>query len=315
MDSLMPRISSLLKTIICVVICLATLQETNGQEPEVRPPTSADGTLTWKFKKGQVLKMKMDQRINMTMELAGREIKTANNSVNELTLTISDVDDKGTASAKNVIDKMVIDTSAPGAEIKFDSSSDEEPEGPAQAVASVIKPMIGAEISQKMDRNGKVFDIDVPKGMLDGIKSGNPMMAQMFNENTIKEMTSKSSLVFPGKKLSMGDKWDISSEVPMGPATVKNKTDYEYLGVTEKDGKALHVIRGKVSIAFPDGIQGMEVDVVDEDSTVMFYFDGNAGRMVRSELDQNVTMEIAAGPQQLVQELKQKMVMEVKEQK
>ncbi len=279
---------------------------------DVRKPVDSDGALAWKFTAEQVLKMKMTQDVTMDMDVGGQKMEIVNNSVSEMTLTVDSVDAEGIASVSNVIDRMVLVTEAPGMSVSIDTASDEEYDDVAAQIADIIQPMIGQAVTQKMAPEGKIFDVEVPEGMLDGA-SGNPMMAQMFNEEMIKQTTSKANLIFPDRKLSMGDKWENEAEMTLGAANVSTKTTYEYLGVTDVDGSPLHVIRGKISMSFPDGIQGMDVDILDEDSTFLFYFDGNKGHLAKSELDQDVSLEIAAGPQTIAQTIKQTMTIEVTE--
>ena len=283
-------------------------------QEKYRAPKSSDGELAWKFKEGQVLKMKMTQNVKTVMQIAGQEMETTNDSINEMTLKIKSVDSEGVATADNTLDRMLVNTSAPGMSIKYDTADSEAADGAAEQMAQVLAPMIGPVISQKMRPNGEIFDVKVPKEMFAGAKSANPMMSQMFNEASIKEMTSKSSLVFPKKSPEVGGKWENESEISMGPAKVKNKIEYEYLGVSDVDGKPHHVIQAVMKMKFPDGIMGMEVDISDEDTKTMFFFDGVAGRLTKSELDQNMTMNFS-GPQEFSQTMKQTTKMEVKQAK
>ena len=68
-------------------------------------------------------------------------------------------------------------------------------------------------------------------------------------------------------------------------------------------------------MSFPDGVNGVDIDIAEENSTVLFYFDGNAGRLIKSDMNQHVVMEIAAGPQTITQTIKQKVTVEFNEKK
>ena len=300
-----------------ICVCFLTLSSivvsTQAQDLEIRTPKKSDGPLAWKFKEGQVLKVDMKQDMTMEMDMGVRQIEVVNNSATEMTLWVKSVDSDGVATMGNTIDRMVIQTEAPEVSFEIDTTSEEELDGPAADVAGIIKPMIGAEMSQKMSPRGEVTEIEIPESMLDGIKNGNPMMAQMFNENTLKEMAAKNNLIFPNKGLPQGETWKNVVETMMGPANIKMETNYEYLGVTEVDGTPLHVIRGTIGMSFPDGVNGIDIEIAEEDSNVLFFFDGNAGRLVKSEMDQNVVMEIAAGPQTIFQTIEQKVVVQFKE--
>lgn len=307
------------KLITRFCVCLLTLSalavSTQAQDLEIRAPKKSDGPLEWKFKEGQVLKVDMKQDMTMEMDLGVQQSEVVNNSATEMTLWVKSVDADGVATMGNTIDRMVMQTEAPGVSFELDTMSEEEHDGPAADVAEVIKPMVGAEMSQKMSPRGEVTDVQIPESMMEGIENGDPAMAQMFNENTLKEMTAKNNLIFPDKELSQGATWNNVVETMMGPVSIKMETDYEYLGVTEVEGTPLHVIRGKIAMSFPDGVNGVDIDIAEEDSTIHFFFDGNAGRMTKSDMDQNVVMEIAAGPQTITQTIKQNVVVEFNEKK
>lgn len=282
---------------------------------KIRPPVESDGTISWKFKPEQVLKIKIVQDVNMSVDVNGQLQEMVNNGVNELTQKVESVDSEGVASVSIVIDRMIVETEAPGVNMLIDTDNEEDYDETSAQIANVLFPMIGKSISQKMAPNGQISEVKIPEGMLDGIENGGAGMGQMFNEESIKEITSKSSLVFPENKLSVGDKWDDEATMSMGGANVTTETSYEYLGVADVEGTPLHIIKGKVKMSFPDGVQGMDVDVVDEDSSFIFYFDGNKGRLTKSELDQNMTMEIPFGAQVISQTLNQKMKMEITDEK
>ncbi len=275
------------------------------QKESYRAPTAADGTLEWKFTKGQTIKMTMDQDVETSVNMAGNDMKSTNTAINEISLSITDVDNNGVASANYTIDRMKISVKAPGASIEFDTAVDKEPSAEAAEIAGMIEPLVGKEMKQKMDKSGNVFDIELPEGMFDGAAS-NPMAAAMFNENTIKEMAKKFGLKFPQAKPEVGFKWEETVEMDMGPAKVATDTKYEYLGIAEVDGKPQHVILAEVFMSFPDGISGLDVNMKDENSKAMFYFDGVAGQLTKTTMDQNVTMEIEVPGQTIVQTLKQK---------
>ncbi|MEM7784685.1 MAG: DUF6263 family protein [Planctomycetota bacterium] len=295
---------------LCAALAVATFVNTANAQEEYRAPKSSDGQLKWKFSEGMALKQVMDQKVTMNMDMGFQKMEMQNNGITEMTMVVKSVDENGVALTENTIDRMMVETKAPGADIKFDTASTEEGSDQAAALSGVLTPMIGKAISQKMAPNGKISDVEVPEGMLSGVKT-NPMMAQMFNENTMKEMTSKASVAFPNEQMKIGDEWTQSMELMMGPANVVSDNSYTYLGVTELNGTPVHVISGKVEMAFPDGIQGMDVDIPEQDSTIKFYFDGNKGRMVKTTLDQNVSMEISGGGQNLSQILKQKMTLDI----
>lgn len=284
-----------------------------SQQIEIREPKPSDGTLMWKFKEGMKVKMTMKQDVTMDIDAGPQQMQMSNGGINEMTMMVTAVDADGVATTKNTITRMMMESDTPMGDMKYDSDSNEQLDGQAEQIAAALEPMIGVAITQKMHPSGKISDVQIPDEVLEGIGAGNPAVASMFNEDSLKELTSKSSLIFPDETPTAGSTWKNEAEVAMGPATVRTETTYTYLGVTDLDGRPVHVIKGVVVMEFPDGIQGMEVDISDEDSTAMFFFDGVQGRLVKSTVNQKVTMEIDAGVQTIVQKLNQKVEMNMTE--
>lgn len=279
-----------------------------GQATQYRAPRDSDGELRWKFKKGQVFRMITEQNTSMSMSIGQQPVKSENQNINEMTLHIDDVDSEGTAKAAAVLDRMMMQIEANGQKMGFDSNDEDETAiGPFAEVIKMIRPIIGKRISQDMASTGKISNVNVPDDMLP--EGGNPIVAGMLNKKSIEEMTSRGSLEFPASKLELGHTWQVKAEMNMGPAQVSTTTDYKYLGVKEGQDGPLHVIEGKISMSFPQGIAGGTIEIVHEDSTATFYFDGVNGRLHGSELHQDMKMKISAGGQSTEQHVLQKMKM------
>ncbi len=294
----------------CACLALVLLcQSTEAQDRTYRAPTASDGTLSWKFKKGQAIKVIVNQDTKTKMELPGMNMDSNVVAVNESTITTLAVDGDGTATTTNVVDRIKMATESPQASMDIDTADDQ---GADDSMSKMLKNMVGKPIEQKISKTGKVFDIKFPEGYFDGVEV-DPMLGSMFNKEALEETSKNTALEFPQEKPEIGAKWDVTSKINMGPAQVETTTKYEYMGVADVDGKPQHVIRGEVSLSFPEGIQGADIDVTDEDSVAFFYFDGNAGRLTKTELKQDMVLEINAGGQVIKQVLNQKMTTEFKE--
>jgi hypothetical protein len=291
-------------------VCLLAVSQADAQRPQVRAPLASDGTLQWRFEKDQALSMVSDQTTRISISVAGQMITSENQNLNEMTMRILDVNEEGTATISVTIDRMKMDIDANGQRMQLDTSSQEEAAGeavgPMAEVAQMVQPMIGKAISQKMAPSGKIFDVNVPEDMLPQDQS-NPLAAALMSKKNLEEMTSRASLEFPKPDLEMGFSWQVKAELEMGPATVETTTDYTYLGVKEGKDGPVHVIEGKIQLRFPQGVAGNNVEIVNEDSTSLFYFDGVQGRLRGSELFQDMTMRINNAGQVAEQQIAQTM--------
>ena len=282
-------------------------QEMQEKELATRAPRETDGPMAWKFKEGLSIKIVTDQDTTIAMELGGQPFNTKTKAMNELSLTINSVDEEGVASATSTIDRMVISTDAPMVSIEFDSNNDDDGEGPAAQIAQMIRPMVGLAMTQKMRTNGEAFDVDIPAEALKGMKA-NPQVGAMFSKKTLEDMTTNGNLVFPEPNIEVGHSWTVAQTMDLGAMSANTSTEYTYRGVADVDGKPMHIVTGDLTMDFPDA-GGPDIEITDQDAVITFYFDGIAGRMVKSELDQNMNMVVQAGDQKINQEISQTMIM------
>lgn len=283
-------------------------------ELKVRKPISSDGELKWKFTKGQQLDVNVEQSTTMAMSASGRDMNTVTSATNSLSMTIDNIDDKGVASATSTINRMKLTTTPPfGPKIEYDSAAEEEAEGVGAQFAGMLEPMIGKPMTQKMTSTGKIYDVEIPEEALEGMKSAGPGMGQMFSKRTFEEMVTKSSIEFPESGIEVGKSWSVAADINMGPMPVKTDTRYEYRGVADVDGKPYHIINASISMSFPENPAGAEIKILKEKADLVYYFDGNAGRLAKTTLDQKVEMEIKVAGQEMKQTILQKMVTKMTE--
>ena len=284
-----------------------TMEETQEEELTTRAPREADGQMAWKFREGLSIKITTDQTTSIEMDLGGQALNTKTKATNELSMTVDSIDEEGIATSTNTIDRMAISTETPMLSFEFDSNNDDDGEGPAAQIAQMMRPLVGVPMTQKMRANGEVFDVEIPAEALEGMKA-NPQMAAMFSEKTLQEMTSKGSLVFPEPNLAVGHAWTVAQTMDLGAMKANTSTEYTYRGVADLDGKPTHVVTGDLTMEFPKG-GGPDIEITDQDAVVTFYFDGIAGRMIKSELEQNMNMVVKAGGQEISQKITQTLIM------
>lgn len=287
-------------------------QPGNAQEPQVRAPVESDGRLEWKFKPGDVYKAKTEQKLVVSNVFSGQTREVITKSLTEISTRVDSVSDDGVGSLTCTIDRMVTSSGMEEDNMfTFDSADDRVPSGQAAVLFRLLRPMIGNPMKQKMNSLGKISDVEVPESMLAGVDPNVPQMAAMLNKKSIEDMASAGSTEFAKPNPDVGETWESTAEVTSGGAKIVMKSTFEYLGVADVNGRPLHVIKSRVNMTFPEGSSGQPVDVVDEDTSGLLWFDGVAGRLARSEMNQNVKMKIGRGPSTIEQSLKQTMIVEV----
>jgi len=200
-------------------------------------PARAAEPLRWKFSPGETLKYTMDQQTSQGMKAQGQEFKTTLNQTVDLHWNVKGVTG-GVADMTQTIDRVRTKIEGPGQVFEFDSSAEKAPEGPiATLLTPLLKALVGAEFSFKMDGRGQLSDIKVPQKLLDSLKQAGPAAAAggMFSEEGMKNLISQSSLSLPEGDVEKGANWKQQSKVPLPMiGTLLMDKTYTYAGADEK---------------------------------------------------------------------------------
>ena len=76
-------------------------------------------------------------------------MSTKTKAINDMSLTITSVDEEGVATATNTIDRMVMNTQNPAMSFEFDSDNEDDGDDLSAQIGKMIRPMIGQPITQK----------------------------------------------------------------------------------------------------------------------------------------------------------------------
>ncbi len=278
------------------------------------PALLAAEPLLWKFSTGDAHQYRMIQRMDMEMTLgeANRKIETSVEQVIDMTWKIDQVDEQGQAQVVQTLDRMRMNMQAPGQpEMKYDTQSKEAPAGFAAMLAPLMKAMTENEFTMAMSPRGKIDDVKMPEAVSRALNNvpGAAMMGEMFSDEGFGNMIQKSSLILPEPQdLEPGHEWSTTSEMKnpqLGKIT--SKLTYRYLGPRDVEGKQYEVFGIKMEMGFGEGAAGVSIEIEDQNTDGEILFDRAAGRLESSKLQQEINMNIAAGPT----EMKQKMVQKV----
>jgi hypothetical protein len=253
-------------------------------------------TLRWKFTAGETLHYKMDQKTTTTMKPAGREIKTIVTQTIDSRWVVKSVAADGSAMISMTFDRIRNKVESPLSKMEYDTSEKREPEGPAGAMlVKPLKALVGAEFKFKLSPQGEITDIQVPKSLLDAMKSTDPNSpeAQMSTEEFWKKMVNESEFSLPKEDLAVGKGWSSKGTVPLGSglSLILDKT-YTYVGPASNAEKIKLDV--KATLDAP-AIPNFEVKLVDSGSSGTFLFDNSKGRIVSSEVTQKMGLQVKSG--------------------
>ncbi len=279
---------------------------------------AAESSLKWKFKPGQTLNYVIERGVEGKVSLSGAEFEFQMDMTFDTTWNVKSVAADGTGSVEQTVDRVQINMSSPLAgSMKYDSKSGEKPEaGPVWAMLQpMVEGLLGQNIKTKISPQGKVTDIEFPEKMVEAFKkqqvgqnrqAGMGIGGNAFSERGVKELISKSVLPLPevpGKDVS----WAQAFENPIpGIGTQTAETKFTVSGDEVVDGKKLVKIAGVTELTFePAENPRAELEITEQEATSTFYFDAEAGVLVKSSGTQVAAMELT-GPQEVTQQIKEK---------
>lgn len=271
----------------------------------------AQDDLRWKFQSGETLKYVVKQKMQTEMSAAGQKINTTMQQIMDMSWKISDVAASGDASVSQTVDRVQMQMDGgPFGSIKFDTSSTEVPSNQiVKVMADVFRKIVGQEFKVTMKQTGKVENVQVPPDLLKSITSGLGA-ANPLNEDTLKQMMEQSSVMLPGGTVTSGQSWDSTQQVelPFGQMKVSSKLTYE--GKDSSTGMAKIAMKPTISVTPKEGAP-IQVSLTKSDGTGEVQFDIARGRIVRSNLNLTLQMQISQQGQVIEQTIQQTTSMEL----
>jgi hypothetical protein len=272
-------------------------------------PAWSQTKLAYKFKEGEKLNYVLTQKMDMKMDVAGKEIgMEMNQNINWSWNTLEVKEGKAKILQKFDRIKFVMDT--PMGKVEFDSKDGKDPEGAlGMALGPIFKALAGMEFTVTMDSLGNITQFKIPEKQLKALQGAVPPGApgmEMFTEEGLKQMTTNAGLVFPDEEVAKGKTWDKAMEMKMPFGKMHVASKYTYEGPETKAGEKLQKIALKANIKLePDPKAAFAMKLQDQGTKGMAYFDNQAGRLRELNMTQNMKMEINAAGQTLTQNLKQ----------
>src|SRR5208337_3211894 len=262
---------------ILIRIVLSALAATLGIA--AAQPTHGAETLRWKFKPGETLRYTMVQETTQGMKAMGQEFKTSLNQTVDLHWSVKNVASDGVAELSQTIDRVRTKVEGPGNSFEFDSQAGKDPEGQiASLLTPMLKALVGAEFTFKMNGRGELSEIKVPQKLLDSLRKAGPAAnaSGMFSEEGMKNLISQSSLTLAEGPLEKGKSWTQQAKVPVP------------------------MLDTKVTLE-PAADSNIAVKITSQKGTGEFAFDPQAGRVVSSRVNDKLQMSLSVMGQEIEQ--------------
>lgn len=162
-------------------------------------------------------------------------------------------------------------------------------------LGSIYNQFRGFKLLITFDRDFRITKIEGHQELLKRLGADDPvvgkMVAEMVNENAIREQIQSEFNFLPDKPVNRGDKWQRQMSFAIGPlGTLTLHQFLTYEGTVEMGGKTLDRITSTAKVSFvpPKAAEDFPVRVTKgevraEDVEGTHLFDREAGRLVRSQ--------------------------------
>lgn len=269
----------------------------------------AQQTLRWKFAPGQKLPYDIVQKMDMQMDVAGRQQDMTMNHTIETVWVVKSVAEDGTATIGQQIKRVKLEMDMPMiGKFTYDSDKKEKPDVPfGEQLIGPFAAMVGSEFVLKMTPTGNVTVEKMPKELEDFIKKQAGGLGGMgFSVDQFKQMASNIGAVLPEKPVNPGDTWqnDVSMDLPFGAMKVGTKMKYE--GTESRGGRSVARIGTTMDISMkPKAGSPFKIEVKDSKGSGTVLFDVGAGRLVKTTQKQQMKMSMDLGGQSIDQTINQ----------
>jgi hypothetical protein len=260
----------------------------------------ADGTICprTKFQVGKTYR----QAVTMTQEATTPGGAMNTEMVTELSMKVAAGTAKDTLQLTMRYESMKLKSAMGDKEmLKFDSN-DKEAKG-----EPTLSSMVGKDIGLTLNKDNKVLSVTGMDQLSD-----NPMVKQMFNSESMKELMSQTSLIGAPKEISKGESWEFSKAMPNPMLSIGMKGKYTYTTNVAEEGhqQAVFDVKSEITMApaeegdakaededpkaaqMKQMMKSMGMKITEGGMTGKSYFDPEIGFIRHAEMDINMTMSM-----------------------
>lgn len=256
--------------------------------------------LRWKFKPGESLHFVMTQDITQGMKMGDQPMQMKINQTMDMSMKVEAVDEKGTATIKQSIDRVRMTVKGPMA-MEYDSAAEKEPEGMGKMLAQAFSAIVKKPFTVKMNTRGMVIDFKMPEGAQESMNKVAPGTGQLMSEESIKQMSEIS--VLPEEAIAPEKNWSRKAEMNM-PQLGKLAIDsqFTFKGMETRDGKPLAKIAVEMRMK-PTDVKGGMIKIVSYEGKGTLWFNNAEGRLEESDMKSTMKSEISVAGQSMSQDM------------
>ena len=281
---------------------------------------SVDLRLKWPVGKRYLQRMEVVQESESMIPGVPQAMKQESVQSQDYSITVTKEREGGGRELELEFVGQKVDTKMGGKPlVTFDSKSDAKGDR-TNAVASAMRKLVGVKIQYLTDTNGRIEKVVGGQELQNRLTSTATPQAKMIltsllNEENLKRVVTLA-VGLPDKPVKVGETWPVQRDTPMGQmGTLLLDMNYTFKGWEEHEKRrcALLEFTGSVTNKAGAAPTAMSMTVENGKTSGKLWFDPVAGMVIDSFSEQEMTMKIVSGGQNIESKTKSKIGVKVVE--
>jgi len=260
-------------------------------------PLAAQEKLAFKVEPGRKATFHTETKTDQTLTIAGMDLPTKVTVFQTETHTIGQPESDGSIKEIEKVQAMQVDMQLPGGlSFNFDSGNPSKKADNAllEPIAELFRVICEVPSTTTYDKSGELKSVELPAEAV--ARVGEQFQKEVQTEKLTKQ-TKQQRQFLPSDPVKPGDKWEVNAEAGLGGGqTFFLRTEYQYIGVVEKNGKKLHRITSKpLSVTYamdadapsPLKVTNSDLKIADGDGEILF--DNERGMTVSKNEKSHIT--------------------------
>jgi hypothetical protein len=266
----------------------------------------AQTNLRWRLAPGERWQLHLSQTSATEADIAGQTYKSSLKMRAILDWRVVEVDAEGAAMIDQTLSQLSLAIELPGAEpVRYDSTSQQTLTGAAKAVADEFRPWVGKTVRLRLTATGRVSDAS-------GASTRDPSQSMDFRPGEVQQLLGRLLPPLSPEPIAPGETWGDRRELVTPQGRVQVSSRFKLRGPEPVQPTRLERI--EATYQFDAGAPHQDVTLAFEDQNHRgrFLFDSAAGRLVRGEIRQSMTLRLTVEGAQASQRATSEMQIEVR---
>jgi len=253
-------------------------------------PAAAAETLVMKRHPDSTSKMERNQKTEQTLTIGEGNIETSSSSFALMAYTTGPRAEDGSVTVTQKHEVLQTELNIVGMTLQFDSANPDAKaaSGNLEPFADMLRITYRTPVTMVFDKDNQIREVTIPAEASANI---DPNFADLLKPETIKKGLAQMENFLPKKPVNVGDKWEATTEAPLGGGqTLSFDMQYELLATEQVDGRPICKIKAQPSAVryamdpnSPSPLKITESTLTIETSEGEILFDVERGAIVKEE--------------------------------